>query len=136
MFVTLVTVSFSSCDKYEKQQKRLHGTWNLISYRYKNQLGLSYYPEVSGSIFFENCNDQVCAYSMSIAYSSPQITGTRVEAGKYRLNTEKGSLYFTPIVNGTEQDEIDNFMSVLTRTDLKFQYTDDQGRSHYYVFEK
>lgn len=136
LFVTVVMFAFSSCDKYEKQQKFLHGTWELTSYRFKNQQGLSYYPESSGSIFFENCESDVCAYSMSIDYSSPQITGTRVEAGKYSLNVEDGTLYFTPIENGIEQEQISNFMSVLTRTDLKFQYTDDLGRSHYYVFEK
>ncbi len=125
-----------SCDKYEKQQKRLNGTWQLSSYRFKNQQGLSYYPEASGSIFFDNCDSTECAYSMSIEYTSPQITGSRVEAGKYSLNVEDGTLFLTPIVNGTEQEQISNFMSVLTRTDLKFQYTDDLGRSHYYVFEK
>lgn len=136
LLVTVVMLALSSCDKYEKQQKFLHGTWELTSYRFKNQQGLSYYPESSGSIFFENCESDVCAYSMSIDYSSPQITGTRMEAGKYSLNVEDGTLYFTPIENGIEQEQISNFMSVLTRTDLKFQYTDDLGRSHYFVFEK
>ena len=69
---------FSSCDKYEKQQKRLKGNWELVSYKFKNQQGLSYYPEASGTLFFENCDADVCAYSMAIEYSSPQITGTRV----------------------------------------------------------
>ena len=134
--VIALVLGFSACDKYEKQQKRLHGTWELISYKFKNQQGLTYYPEASGSLFFENCDDTICAYSMSIEYASPQITGTRVEAGKYSLIEDGGKLYMTPIVNGVDQVRISNGMSLLTRTDLKFQYTDDLGRSHHYVFEK
>lgn len=73
---------------------------------------------------------------MSIEYASPQITGSRVEAGKYSLTEEGGQLFMTPIVNGVDQARISNGMSLLTRTDLKFQYTDDMGRSHHFVFEK
>ncbi len=129
-------LGLSACDKYEKQQKRIKGTWELVSYRFKSQLGLSYFPEASGTMFFENCDDTICAYSMSLEYSSPQITGTRVEAGKYSLEEEGGQLYLTPIVNGIDHARISNGMTLLTRTDLQFQYTDDLGRSHHFVFEK
>ena len=129
-------LGLSACDKYEKQQKRIKGTWELVSYRFKSQLGLSYFPEASGTMFFENCDDTICAYSMSLEYSSPQITGTRVEAGKYSLEEEGGQLYLTPIVNGIDQPRISNGMTLLTKTDLQFQYTDDLGRSHHFVFEK
>lgn len=135
LFIALA-LGFSSCDKYEKQQKRIKGTWQLTSYKFKNQQGLSYYPEASGALFFENCDDSICAYSMSIEYTSPQITGTRVEAGKYSLNKDGGKLYLTPIVNGVDQNRISNGMSLLTKTDLVFQYTDSLGRSHHFVFEK
>ncbi len=87
-------------------------------------------------MFFENCDDAICAYSMSIEYSSPQITGTRVEAGKYSLNKEGGELNLIPIIGGVDQAQISNGMPLLTKTDLKFQYTDDQGRSHHFVFKK
>ncbi len=73
---------------------------------------------------------------MSLEYSSPQITGTRVEAGRYGLSEEGDRLYLTPIVNGIDQSSISNGMTLLTRTDLQFLYTDDQGWSHHYVFEK
>lgn len=136
LLVALLTLGLFACDKYEKQQKRLEGTWQLTSYKFKNQLGLSYYPEASGEMFFENCNDTVCAYSLSIEYASPQITGTRVEAGKYSLKEDGGKLYLTPIVNGVDQERISNGMALLTRTDLQFHYTDDQGRSHHFVFER
>ncbi|MFK7787470.1 MAG: hypothetical protein AB8B56_20265 [Crocinitomicaceae bacterium] len=136
ILVAIAALSLSSCDKYEKQQKHLDGNWTLTSYKFKNQLGLSYYPEASGTIFFENCSDTVCAYSTSLEYSSPQITGARVEAGRYSLNKDGGQLYLTPIVNGIDQNRISNGMTLLTRTNLQFQYTDDQGRSHHYVFEK
>ena len=132
----MFVLGLSACDKYEKQQKRIKGTWELVNYRFKSQLGLSYFPEASGTIFFENCDDTICAYSMSLEYSSPQITGTRVEAGKYSLEEEGGQLYLTPIVNGIDQQRISNGMTLLTKTDLQFQYTDDLGRSHHFVFEK
>lgn len=131
-----IVLGLSSCDKYEKQQKRIKGTWELVSYRFKNLQGLSYFPEASGTIFFENCDDTICAYSISLEYASPQITGTRVEAGKYSLEEEGGRLYLTPIVNGVDQNRISNGMTLLTRTDLQFQYTDTLGRSHHFVFEK
>jgi hypothetical protein len=131
-----VALGLSSCDKYKRQQKRIEGNWTLVEYMFKNQLGLSYFPEASGTIFFENCGDSICAYSMSIEFSSPQTTGTRVEAGRYSLEEEGGQLYLTPIINGVDQNQISNGMTLLTRTDLQFQYTDDQGRSHHYVFEK
>lgn len=134
--IVVIALSTSSCDKYEKQQKHLDGNWTLVDYRFKNQLGLSYYPEATGTMFFENCNDTVCAYTMSLEYTSPQITGTRSEAGKYSLNEQGDKLYLTPIVGGIDQDRISNGMTLLTRTDLQFQYTDDLGRSHHYVFEK
>ena len=73
---------------------------------------------------------------MSIEYVSPQITGARIEAGKYSLNKEGGKLFLIPIVNGVDQNRISNGITLLTRTDLKFQYTDDLGRSHHFVFEK
>lgn len=133
---SLLILGFSSCDKYEKTQKRLSGTWTLVSYKFKNQQGLSYFPEASGTIFFDNCSDTVCAYSMSINYSSPQITGSRVEAGRYSMNDEFSTLFQTPIVGGVDQERISNFLSLLTRTDLKFQFTDSLGRSHHFVFEK
>jgi len=132
----LLFLGVASCDKYEKQQKKLKGKWELVSYRFKNQQGLSYYPEASGTLFFENCNDTVCAYSLDLVYSSPQISGTRNEAGKYSLEEDGGKLFLTPIVNGIEQDRISNGMTLLTRSDLQFQYTDDFGRSHHFVFEK
>ncbi|MDG1332412.1 MAG: hypothetical protein P8P74_08780 [Crocinitomicaceae bacterium] len=134
--LALIAFSFSACDKYEKQQKRIEGNWELISYKFKNQQGLSYYPAASGTMFFENCDDTVCAYTMAIEYTSPQITGTRNEAGKYSLEEEGGRLYLTPIIGGIDQDRISNGMTLLTRTDLQFQYTDDLGRSHHFVFEK
>lgn len=131
-----VAFSFSSCDKYEKQQKHIEGNWELTSYRFRNELGLSYYPEASGTMFFENCNDMVCAYSMSIEYSSPQITGTHLESGKYSLEEEGRWLYLTPIVNGVEEERISAGLQLLNKTDLQFQYTDSLGRSHHFVFKK
>ena len=131
-----IVIGVSSCDKYEKQQKRIKGTWQLTSYKFTNQQGLSYYPEASGSLFFENCDDTICAYSMSIEYSSPQITGSRVEAGKYSFSEEGGKLYLTPIIAGVDQERMSNGMTLLTRTDLQFQYSDSQSQSHHFVFEK
>lgn len=134
--IVLLVTSFSSCDKYEKAKKQLAGTWQLTSYRFKNQQSLSYFPESSGTLFFENCGDTVCAYSIALTYSSPQITGTRNESGKYSINEDGGMMYFVPIVNGAEQSRISNRVTLHTKTNLEFQYTDSLGRSHHFVFQK
>jgi hypothetical protein len=132
----LFTVLILSCNKQEAVFKKLEGTWTLTSYRFKNELGLSYYPESEGTLFFENCDDTVCAYSMNIQYAHTQITGSRVEAGKFTFLVDENKLILTPIVGGTEQATITNGVSLFTKTDLEFQYTDDLGRSHHYIFEK
>ena len=136
LLIVLCSASFMSCDKYEKRQKFMAGTWNLTSYKFKNQQGLSYFPEASGTLFFENCDDSICAYSISLTYASPQITGTRNESGKYSMNESGDRLYFVPIVNGAEQARITNGVTLLTRTDMELYYTDTLGRSHHFVFEK
>jgi hypothetical protein len=131
LFFTIV-----SCSKHEKVFNKLDGAWTLTSYRFKNQQGLSYYPEASGSLFFENCSDTICAYSMNIQYNHPQISGSRVEAGKFGFDVFENKLLLTPIVGGIDQTTITNGVTLLTKTDLEFQYTDDLGRSHHYIFEK
>lgn len=125
-----------SCSKHEAIFKKLDGTWSVTSYRFKNELGLSYYPEVEGSLFFENCDDTICAYTMNLHYSHPQISGSRVEAGKFSFLVDDNKLLLTPIVNGVEQETISNGVTLFTKTDIQFQYTDDLGRSHHFVFEK
>ncbi len=125
-----------SCSKHEKVYKKLDGSWTLTSYRFKNQQGLSYYPEASGTLFFDNCGDTICAYSMNIQYNHSQISGSRVEAGKFGFTVEGSKLLLTPIVASVDQTTITHGVMLLTKTDLEFQYTDDLGRSHHYVFEK
>ena len=134
--IILSVALLMSCNKHEAALKKLDGTWTLKSYRFKNELGLSYYPESVGTIFFENCDDTVCAYSLNIQYAHPQISGSRVEAGKFSFWVDDNKLMLTPIVGGMEQSTISNSVSLFTRTDLEFQYTDDLGRSHHFVFEK
>ena len=133
--ILFVSVLFS-CSKQEAVFKKLDGTWSVTSYRFKNELGLSYYPEVDGTLFFENCDDTVCAYSMNLQYSHPQISGSRVEAGKFSFLVDDNKLLLTPIVNGVEQETMSNGVTLFTKTDIEFQYTDALGRSHHFVFEK
>ena len=134
--LVLLVLAMLSCSKHEKAVNKLEGSWTLTSYRFKNQQGLSYYTEASGSLFFENCSDTICAYSMNLQYSHPQISGSRVEAGKFEFDVFENNLLLTPIVGGVDQTTIKNGVTLLTKTDLEFQYTDDLGRSHHYVFEK
>lgn len=135
MLIVLLGTLFA-CSKHEAVFKKLDGSWTLTSYRFKNQQGLSYYPEASGSLFFENCEDSICAYSINIQYDHPQISGSRVEAGKFSFDVFENKLLLTPIVGGIDQTTSSNGVTLLTRTDLEFQYTDDLGRSHHFVFEK
>jgi hypothetical protein len=125
------------CSKQNRVQKKLDGIWHLTEYRFKTVQGFNYYPEASGELFFENCGNDLCAYSMNIAFAHPKLTGTRVEAGAYSLNDDAGVLSMIPydISNNPEPAKVHNVM-LITRTDLNLEYVDELGRAHYYLFEK
>lgn len=125
-----------SCSKQDRAQKKLGGIWHISEYRYRDLQGFSYYPEVSGELFFENCESRPCTYSMSISYNHPQITGNRTEAGTYLLNDAAESILLTPIANGIEQASLNNGIIKLTKSDLKFQYVDPDGYAHDFLFER
>ncbi|MFT5859723.1 MAG: hypothetical protein ACI865_001827 [Flavobacteriaceae bacterium] len=124
------------CSKQDRVQKKLSGVWHITEYKYHDLLGFNYYPEVSGELFFENCNGGQCAYSLSINYVHPAITGSRTEAGSYLVNNQAGLLFFTPIINGIQEAPREHEILLLTKEDAQLRHTDSNGYTHQYLFER
>jgi hypothetical protein len=125
------------CSKQDRAFKKLSGIWHLTEYRYRTLEGFNYYLDASGEIFFENCDGGLCAYSMNITYSHPKLTGTRDEAGAFTVNDDAGVVSIIPydISNNPEPTKKHTVM-LLTKTEVKFEYVDDLGYAHYYLFER
>lgn len=136
VFLVLLPLA-SACSKYKRAQKHLGGTWTIVSYQYTTAVGLNYYPEVSGKMFFESCGSETCAYSLDISYSSPQIIGSRVETGTYTLNSEGNRLELIQILpDNSTVNKGSHLIVVLTNNDLKLELVDSLGRVHRYIFEQ
>jgi len=125
-----------SCDKVEQSKKKLDGIWTIVSYEYTDSQGFNYYPEVNGKLFFENCEGNPCAYTIDIRFTHSVATGERVEQGTYTLD-EKGEIMdLVQILPGGQTiNKPNNKILLLTRNDLKIQYS-ESGATHEYIFEK
>ena len=136
VLIYFALASLVGCNKVKKSKRQLDGIWTIVSYQYTDPSGFSYFPEVSGKMYFENCESEACTYSMDIQYSDPAITGSRVEQGTYLLNEEANKFDLTSILPaGDTELKPNNEILFLRKNDLNFMYVEN-GRVHRYIFEK
>ncbi len=132
----LLMVTLVSCSKQKRAHTKLSGTFQITQYQYQTSEGFSYYPSVSGSIFFQMHDGTPNTYSIAISYSHIQINGDRIEAGTYSLNNDADEMILTPIINGVSQEGMKHRILILTKHDLKLEYSDLLGVRHFFIFEK
>ena len=123
-----------ACSKERATYKKLSGLWKITRYQYTNPQGLSYYPEVSGSLFIEDCDQHPCAYVLDITFVHPNVHGNRAESGEIQLN-ETGD-HFSLLPSDPTIADTDNQIILLTKDQVKIQYFDGLGQSHHYIFKR
>lgn len=130
----LVQFLFASCDKVDRTKKKFSGTWNVYSYRLIDHNGFTHEYPASGTVYFEFCENESCAYTLNLTYDVSGNSLIKAESGLYHL---KDSEYYELYRNSTGTiDTLDyGRILLLTRKDLKTEFKDDDG-IHVLVLEK
>ena len=117
-------VLLSACSKVKSTKKELDGEWEVISFKYTNFNGLSYYyPVISSSIYFEDCGSDKCPYGINIIYDNSGITDTIDIDGTYEFLDKKAEYYNLTVSNGAPSDTISDARIILiTKDDLLTEF--------------
>lgn len=135
IFISFILILFS-CSKTNRTKKKIDGTWKAVTYQRTDNLGFSSHYDATGTFELDNCENELCNYVINVNYSNTTGSGSKIESGEYFFIDDEGeyfSMYRT--VNGIT-DTVDYGRVILvTKSDLKIEYVDLQGR-HIYILEK
>ena len=122
-------VLLSACSKVKQTKKQLAGDWEVVTYKYTNANGNSYYYDASTSvIYFDNCESDVCDYSMDIIYDNQGVIDTLSLSGSYQFSDKKGEYYDMTVDNSLQNDTIkDARIILITKDDLLTEYKYNDG---------
>lgn len=116
--------SLSACSRVKSTKKELGGQWEVVSYKYTNSNGLSYYyTAINSNVYFDNCSDDKCPYGIEIVYDNQGIYDTMKVAGTYQFLDKKAEYYDLTVDGGTPSDTISSARILLiTKDDLLTEY--------------
>lgn len=137
IFILLISSLIAGCSKVKKTKKELNGEWQVVSYKFTNLNGLSYfYSTQENAVTFENCDSEFCGYSIFVEYENQGDFDTLNFSGQYKFKDEKAE-YFDMLVNNKPIiDTIkDARIILITKDDLMTEFNDDTGR-HLLVMKK
>lgn len=128
-----------SCDKEKSAQKKIDGTWEIISYKRTEANGLNFYASVSGEMNFTSVDHfkENSLYSSNITYSFDSESGYFYENGRIEM-IDKGR-YMNVIKMNSSNLPIDTIkyrILVSTNTDLQLEFSDNVSRVNNFIFKK
>ncbi len=139
ILILLLSIFAFSCDKEKQTSKKISGDWTPVSHKITADEGLNYYGTINGSLSItENENS---AASNNFNWST--YTNSDIGVFDFQFNgrfeiIEKGG-YMNLIkfdIAGTPVDTNKTRIYTLTRTDMSLEFSDDQFRTHFVVFQK
>ena len=138
-FFLLFTILVVSCNKEKSAQKKIDGTWEIISYKRTEANGLNFYASVSGEMNFTAVDHfkENSLYSSDISYSFNTDSGIFHENGSIEM-IDKGG-YMNVIKMNSSNLPIDTIkyrILVSTNTDLQLEFSDSISRIHNFIFKK
>jgi len=136
LFFLLVLILFASCNKQKNVQKKLTGEWNILSYTFQENNGLSYKYTTKGTIRFENCNNEYCAYELDMKFIKSGQSYLKNDIGEYKV--EKDGEHFTLNrlnSDGTISTFQKNRILLINKDQMKMLIQDEFG-VHHFVLEK
>ncbi|MEN9998359.1 MAG: hypothetical protein RI922_1349 [Bacteroidota bacterium] len=128
-----------SCNKEKSAQKKIDGTWEIISYKRTEANGLNFYASVSGEMSFTGIDHfkDNSLYSTNIAYSFDTDNGSFNENGCIEI-IDNGN-YMNVIKMNSSNIPVDTIkyrILVSTKTDLQLEFSDNVSRVHNFIFKK
>jgi hypothetical protein len=139
ILILLLSIVTFSCDKEKQTSKKISGEWTPVSHKITADEGLSYYGTINGSLSItENENS-----GTSNNFNWSTSTTSEIGAFDFQFNglfeiIEKGG-YMNLIKFGNSGNPMDTTKTriyKLTRTDMSLEFSDDQFRTHFIVFQK
>lgn len=118
LFLSIVILTFFvSCSKSKKINKRLSGTWNVVTLKVTDfSSNLSHYADATGTLQFSEDGKKSTSgsYDFSIDYSLNGTLYQLHETGTYSLNDDACTL------TSTENDETPARVVYINKEDLEF----------------
>lgn len=138
LYIASIIVLVTACSKVTKTKRKLTGEWTVLSYKFTNINGLSYFYEPFTSKFkFGDCPEEQCDYSFFMQYENQGNTVDFNQSGYYEFvenNGEYFELYRNNGMGGV--DTIHKARIILiTKDDLKAEFGDGNGR-HVFIMQK
>jgi hypothetical protein len=131
--ITLLLVITLSCNKIERFEKKLSGTWNIKTLEFTNPNGLSYFYPAKGSIsYIDSETPGQGTYTSNYYYIIGEDTVYVNENGSYGFNYEGTEFYDIIRENGAESDTLKKArVLVITTSDLRTEMTEVHGRKSF-----
>ena len=109
------------CTKSDKYERRILGSWNVVTFKHKSNEGITTYEPIKGMLEFNSSG----LYNINLEETNTQV----IEGGKFAIDqTEQtfiqlnGNTSFFGL-NGEKEARI----LTLTRTDLELEFSTNNG---------
>ena len=132
----LLFLVFTACNKQKSVVKKLTGEWNITSYTFQENNGLSYNYVANGTFHFDNCSSEYCAYELNMTFTVSGQNFLKNDVGEYKV--EKDGEHFTLNrlnSDGTISTFLKNRILLITKDQMKMLIQDEFG-VHHFILEK
>jgi hypothetical protein len=68
LYISIAVLLLASCSRVKKSQKRIQGTWEIVSYRQTDVAGFTEFYEAAGTITFDEDTDNTFMYVEDYTY--------------------------------------------------------------------
>ncbi len=126
----------AACNKQKSIVKKLTGEWNIYSYTFQENNGLSYNYDAKGILRFENCGNEFCGYELDMTFTKSGQNIAKHDLGEYKV--EKDGEHFTinrSNSDGTISTFLKNRILLINKEQMKMLIQDEFG-VHHFVLEK
>jgi hypothetical protein len=135
LFILLILTTSLSCDKAQRNTKKLEGTWQIYSYAQLTSGGFRTYYDAEGTLSFTKVNDKTLNYVDDFVYFMASDTLVSKRIGLLTLSGKKGLDPDIVLSNPGNMEISNERIYVLTKDDLKIEFYEN-GIGHVFVLQK
>lgn len=139
ILILLLSIFAFSCDKEKQTSKKISGEWTPVSHKITADEGLNYYGTINGSLSItENENSAASNNFNWLTFTNSEIGVFDFQFnGRFEIIEKGGYMNLIKFdIAGTPVDTTKTRIYTLTRTDMSLEFSDDQFRTHFIVFQK
>lgn len=109
------------CTKSDKYERRILGSWNVVTFKHKSNEGITTYEPVKGMLEFHSAG----VYNINLEKTNTQV----IDGGKFQIDQTEHT-YIQ--LNGNTSfyglnEEKEARILTLTRTDLELEFSTNNG---------